>query len=179
MVLLDNFIIFHSFLYTAGISNVPILSKKQQHITAISCDKNIESGWLQDAGDDGNVMLLSVWRNSQCVCVFFSNKSWQSLSEDCNVLSEKWKKCSDKLFLFSIHLISLFSQIFISCASQTYLIICQRRKWIRKLFLHFYQFVSVSNLILVSSEQFSLPLLPVGQFIRVITTHVSGSEIAS
>ena len=91
------------------------------------------------------MVMLYEGTGSVFVCVF-SNKSWQSLSEDCNVLSEKWEKCSDKLFLFSIHLISLFSQIFISCASQTYLIICQRRKWIRKLFLHFYQFVSVSNL---------------------------------
>ena len=69
-------------------------------------------------------VMLSVWRNCHtatlpvCLCFFFSNKSWQSLSEGCNVLSEKWKKCSDKLFLFSIHLISLFSQIFISCASR-------------------------------------------------------------
>ena len=104
-----------------AISNVPILSKKQQHITVISWDKSIEPGWLLDAGgdSDSNVMLLSVWRRGAgSVFVFFSNKSWQSLSEDCNVLSEKWKKCSDKLFLFSIHLISLFSQIFISCASR-------------------------------------------------------------
>ena len=73
-------------------------------------------------------VMLSVWRNCHtatlpvCLCFFFSNKSWQSLSEGCNVLSEKWKKCSDKLFLFSIHLISLFSQIFISCASRLILL---------------------------------------------------------